>query len=507
MNETSNLVFIRAAGAATVSGVYENERYDLAVIQVTGDADAFEVTLEGRVDRAAEWEPLASLNLSDLGSPYTSMTEDGIYEFGIGGVSQIRARVHFVTNGAVTVSGVLWNGADNSRFPRDAEGGKSLTFGDAQLFVKGAAEVIYTDPKSGAICGYEKVLSDAAIHSSVNLAEITAGLGNRLINVIPDTARITGTYTNEAFSLRTRALIMGGTVAYDAVSRFCEKIRAESSVLTLTRQPCLSPEQESGESVCRCYVREVGAGAWRGENYGADPVSWQVLDFTAIPGRTYEITYFIHNPSAVRLPVPTEWNPVMMTVTVRYGVYRRQGTRDSEGAFYGRLSFVVPLAVLTGDAGVNGSQTAHGVTSGSWEAIPAGRENMPSCCDRSNSSAIAYYVFAPCGDGTEGIADIVLPGGGLTLKAGQKARLPLKFVMEDGTLTQPDYSLISYLSSDGSVASVDGDGMVTGVSAGTAQITAYVTKKGGAAKTVCSVQVTGTAAPVRQNRSHILAGG
>ena len=238
MQETLSLNFIRDVGSATLSDVFENDKYDLAVLQVESHADAFAATLEGRVDPGGEWEPIGSMNTEDRGIGSAMISADGIYEFGIAGVRQIRVRVLYVTNGGVSISGVLWNTANNSKYPQSGADGNPFSFGDTRLFVKGAAEVIFTDPMTGAICGYQKTLAGAAIQSSVNLAEITGGIGNRLVGVIADTARITGTYTDEAFSLKTRAMIMGGDVAFDAVSQTCEKTTASGSVLTVTKPLC-----------------------------------------------------------------------------------------------------------------------------------------------------------------------------------------------------------------------------------------------------------------------------
>lgn len=504
MQETLSLNFIRDAGDATLSDVFENEKYDVAVLQIESHADSLAVSLEGRVDPNGEWEPIGTIDTGEYDLSGVVISEDGIYEFPIAGIRQIRVRVLYVTNGGVTVSGVLWNTANNSPFPQNGVPGSPFTFGDSNLFVKGAAEVIFTDPKSGAICGFQKTLAGAAIQSSVNLAEITGGIGNRLIGVIADTARITGTYTNEAFSLKTRALIIGGDIAFDAVSQYCEKVTASNSVLSVTRQPAPSPAQNPNDSNYWCYVREVGERDNRGTNYGVDPLTWQVEGFTAKANSVYEITYFVHNASSRTLPVPTQWNPVIMTVTTRFGVYRRQRAKDSQGAFYGWLSFVVPKAILTGNAGVNGSQTAIAETEGSWMALPNKRENMPSFCSCSDGTPIAYYVFAPCNDENAAVTDIVLPGGGISIRAGQSVTLPLKFVMADGTLIQPDYSTVNYIAANESIASVDADGVVTGKVEGTTQITAYILKKGGeSVSTIITVTVSGTTAELRTPRSHI----
>ena len=997
MPKTLNVGFIRAAGSATVSDVFENERYDVAVLQIESTADAFSVALEGRVDAQADWTAVASANVSVYGTPFETMTEDGIYEFGVAGLREIRVRVISVTNGSVSASGVFWNSADNTPYPK----GNPFTFLDPKLFVKGAAEVIFTDPKTGAICGYEKVLSDAAVQSSVNLGEITGGIGNRLVGVIPDSARITGSFTEEAFSLRTRAAIMGGNVAYNASVPICEKVTASSPVLTVSRDPVpywaedvpekkyptyaevrdvdiasvkdaegdapvkaltvgIEPVQDlhgydapwpagggknlagfwqsgyitnnggisqnntnalskpialnNGDSVvmsggsgrgyavfsdeqllnmidrvgsnattytassvcyfvgwfvlsdsthgqsdmdtgkcqiergstatsyapysnicsimgwtgakvtrcgsgnilgkrawtspaegitcdnetddcaiilngtssktigfttakckvipgqtytarvsgasstlnvnfrgmnddgtkltyvkmvkaflsdgtftfvadgsyntvdvrptvlgttqvsnklvqyslsigsvpaeftpntieviditfpteagtvyggtldvtngvltvdramvdlgtgswykssatssvggstfskvlsaigdgmkprsrytentmlsdmfstcdssiwfinnmpdhamfanetslfisasefetssdfieavaghqlvyelaepvtydltpvevrtllgvnnvwadtgdvelfryqtdkyiirkiptpCRCYIKRAGDTKAKGVAYYINSETREIEGFVATPGAAYEVSYFVHNPSARSLAVPTEWNPVAMCVTIRYGVYRRQGPKDSHGAFYGWMMFIVPLAILTGDAGVEGSQTGHTSSSGTWTALPDKKRVMPMFT--GNATPVAYYVLVPCAATSDLIEEIVLPGGGVTVKVGQRIRLPLKVVTAGEEIVTPDYRTINYISADDGIAAVDEDGYVTGVAAGETVVTAFVLKKNGTVtSTVCSVAVSGASRTLSTHRSHII---
>ena len=100
----------------------------------------------------------------------------------------------------------------------------AIRLGDPNLFVKGVAQFIAYDPTTGNIVGYDNVASDSAITSSVNLQEIAGGFGNALVGIIPDTTRLTGTYTSQAFSFATRKLISGGKLSYNGVSPVCETI-------------------------------------------------------------------------------------------------------------------------------------------------------------------------------------------------------------------------------------------------------------------------------------------
>ncbi|MBO5969766.1 MAG: hypothetical protein J6S14_14840, partial [Clostridia bacterium] len=94
----------------------------------------------------------------------------------------------------------------------------TFLFGSPDYFVKGMAEQVITDPTTGNIVGYDRVPSEAATTTSFNLGAIEGGLHNALILNIPDTSRVSGTATSQAFSLEQRANIFGNDVQSAAVT-------------------------------------------------------------------------------------------------------------------------------------------------------------------------------------------------------------------------------------------------------------------------------------------------
>lgn len=500
MPNTVNINFIASASGRMTSDIFDNFRYSLAILQVTGSFAGAEIVVEGRTAvPEGPWEALGGWDTRDMGAELQALTSPGIYEFPIDGIRQLRVRVAALGGGSVTVSGVVYDSSDGSVWP---DGSSGIRFGDSDLFVKGAAEQIFTDPSTGNIAGYDRVSSEAAVSMTVNLAEISGGMGNRLVGVLPDTVRITGTYTSAAFSLTTREAILGGKLAYDASVPFCERITAESETLRVTKTPVPFYGEDGG--ACRCYVRDSGSGEQKGTAYGLNPIDGTVEGFTAEAGTVYEVTYYVHNISAQMLPVPSSRNPVIMTVSTRFAVYGRQGKNANQGILRGWLYFIVPRAILSGNAGLDASQTATGTTDGSWIALPDKRENLPFCECGDNLTPAAYYVWVPCGDETASVADIVSIGGGLTLKAGETTRIPVKFVMPDDSLVQPDFTRLGYWSEDDSVASVDNAGMITGEDAGETVVHAYLHRAGGETLEALSVvTVTGSARRLTAMADHI----
>lgn len=66
------------------------------------------------------------------------------------------------------------------------------------------------------------------------------------------------------------------------------------------------------------------------------------------------------------------------------------------------------------------------------------------CIDEA-SFALAYMVDMPLGGPYVFVEGLAMVGGGfIRMKVGETARVPVKFVMKDGTLVQPDYSVLDY---------------------------------------------------------------
>lgn len=363
----------------------------------------------------------------------------------------------------------------------------AITLGNPNLYLKGIAETTFTDPSTGNIVGYDNVGSESAVTASVNLQEIAGGMANGLAGVLPDTVRLSGTYTSQAFSLETRRLITGGKLAYNAVAPVSETITASGASLTVSRTPAKHYGQAASDTNCWCYVREHGAATYAGTNYEVSPLTNTIVNFVAENGKQYDVYYFSANPSALGLEIPEVYNPVNVTVSVKFGVYAKQNNSVSGGTLQGWLYVVVPLAILNGDAGVSASQTANATTDMNWMAMsPDGTALFSTDCS-SAAGALAYYIFVPCGDATNEVQALVVPGGGVSVAASETVQLPVKYLMPDDSLVQPSYTEMTYSSASTGVATVSSNGVVTGVSEGTSVITVTLTRADGTTLTTTAI--------------------
>ena len=375
----------------------------------------------------------------------------------------------------------------------------AIRLGDPNIFLKGIVEQIYYDPKTGHIIGYDNVATDGAIETNVNLQEITGGFGNPVVGVIPDSTRMTGTYTSAAFSLHTRQMITGGNLHYNAVSPVCETITATGTTLTVSKTPAKHYAQPLSDVKAWCYVKPVGAANYMGTNYGVD-ITTKKVNYTAVTGQSYEVFYFTENQSAQVLELPDMFNPSVVTISQKYGVYAKQNSTVSHGTLQGYLYVVVPRAILNGNAGVSANQTDAATTDGSWMALSPD-QNMMVCDDCANASkTFAYYIYVPCGGETAAVADLAVIGGGVSVKVNETAQIPVVYVMPDGSTQTPTYTNLTYTigstaatvstPSKDSKAQVDVNGQVKGLAAGTSEVTITLVKGEQTFETYCNVTVT-----------------
>lgn len=370
----------------------------------------------------------------------------------------------------------------------------AITLGTPNLFLKGVAEQIFYDPATGNIVGFDNVASESAIQTSVNLQEVVGGLGNTLVGVFPDTVRLTGTYTSQAFSLETRRLITGGVLAYNATAPVCKTITATGETLSIDLAggdptPVKHYGQPASDETAWCFVKPQGAASYAGTNYQINPANGQVVNYTAESGKTYEVYYFAENASAQSLAIPDVFNPTNVTVSTKYGVYAKQNNAVTGGTLQGWLYVVVPVAILSGDAGISANQTTNATTDGSWMALSPDSVGL-SCADCAMSgNPLAYYVYVPCGNATAEVQALAIPGGGVTVAVGSTVQIPVKYVMPNDTLVQPTYTDMNYTSAATGTATVTTSGVVEGVAAGSTTITVAL-KDNSDITAVCNVTVT-----------------
>lgn len=355
----------------------------------------------------------------------------------------------------------------------------SITFSDPSLFLKGTATA-YLQDDSGNFVYWSNKFQSASITTSVTMGEIRGGLGNPVLMTLPSDSNLNVSFTAADFSLFAKAAQTGATISTGAPVLTCGTGTVTGSTLYLPDGAnAVTPPGYSETAVGpRCWVNGYDSydiDIEYGQAYPVNP-DGSVKGFTASPLRTYKIWYYQNQANAKMATIGSLFSPAIYHFTAEMPVYTSNGNAN-QGDLAGILTVIVPRLKLGGDnGGITGDQTNPDTTiiNGMALAADAQAGGCNSGCSL-NSSPLAYYIYAPCKatTGVDGVLGAL--GGAVTVAAGSTVQLT-PAVIVDGTLT---YSYppadMSYQSSATGVATVTSAGVVSGVSAGDAEITVTYT--------------------------------
>lgn len=354
-----------------------------------------------------------------------------------------------------------------------------MKFTKTYRFMKGVYECRYFG-KDNTLKYYDNMLTDSNIASSVNMGELTAGVGNPVVIQLPDSAKFTITLTAQDIDLRSRQLQTGGTLGYNGKTDTCEVIAATGSSLTLSSTP-VAPY---GTDEVVCYIN---GGA---TPYTVDPDTKVVAGFTSTSGVDYAVTYYVAKAASEVLDIKALFAPEIGRMEVKMPVFAAPvGSSANTGTLCGYWHVYAPNFQFSGEAGVQTNQTTAATSSLTGQAL-AYNPDTNEC--GNGSATLIYMVYEPV-DTTEGIVDlVVLNGGAVSVTAaagaGHTATIPVKWLMDTGLLANPDVSELTFTSGATGTATVDAAGVVTGVAAGDTEVTIVSTDP--AFTAYCNVEVT-----------------
>lgn len=188
-------------------------------------------------------------------------------------------------------------------------------------------------------------------------------------------------------------------------------------------------------------------------------------------GETYCVRYFVRAASAHQLRVDSVFEPNIEICMIRMPLYTTQGQGSTKGTKWGDRYIWIPRMQFKGEAPVKGDQTDADVDTLSGSALPYEEAAAEGICVDEASFALAYMVDMPVGGALVDVKGMAIVGGVVTVAASQSVQVPVKYVMADDSLVQPDYSDLTYTVTDTSKATVSDKGVLTGAAAGNTEIT------------------------------------
>ena len=369
-----------------------------------------------------------------------------------------------------------------------------ISFTDKRLYVKGTCQAIAADPVTGQILYFSNKFQTGNFNTSVTMGEIRGGMGNPIAAIIPSDSAVNVEFTAADFSMWAKAAQVGAALNYNAVAMECQVVTAESEALTIDVTGG-APVAQYGYSQPMCFVQEVGEAspiATGGVPY-AISAEGAITGFTATSGTQYKVWYFVNKASAQVAEISTMFNPRIVHFTAQIPVYANDvSSSQNEGSRVGWVYAIVPRLKLGGTATVTGDQNTPDTTSMSGQAVAFDQDTVSATCSDCESGTLAYYIYVP-DDIASAVTGLAVVGGVVTVAASGTAQIPVKLVMADGSLVQPNYSDLTYAASgEPSGTTVGETGVINaGATSGDFEVTMTYPKSGEPQyTTVCNVSVT-----------------
>lgn len=338
-----------------------------------------------------------------------------------------------------------------------------ISFSDKRLYVKGTCSALCSDPTTGQVLYYSNKFTTGNVESSVTLGEIRAGLGNAIAAIIPSDSALNVNFTAADFSLWAKAAQVGASLKYNAVVPTCKVVSATSSALTIDVADG-APVAQYGYGSPFCYVQKVGEASpiGTGGTQYAISTSGAVSGFTATSGQKYKVWYFTSRASAQVAELSTMFDPRVVHFTAQIAVYANDvDASTTQGTRVGWLYIVVPRMKMNGSATITGDQSSNDTTSLTGQAIAFDADTISAECTDCSSSTLAYYIYCPDNSVAESVTGLAVVGGVVTVPKSTTAQIPVRYVMEDGSLVTPAYGDLTYSVTGISGTSVSSSGVIT----------------------------------------------
>lgn len=347
------------------------------------------------------------------------------------------------------------------------------------LYLKGTCEVTVKRPSDGQVVFQSSKVATNNFSTEVDMSPIRAGLGNTIAIQLPSDSAVNLDLTTADFSLAARALQIGSEVAYNAITPVCATITATGNILSLPAGA--SPVACYGDSNVYAYVNYAGASdpgkAYEVYMNGTDAPL--IMGFVATTGNSYNVIYYERRADAQELGISGMFAPGIYTVSAQMAVFSTEGGNSgNRGSQVGWAYYYIPRMQFSGDASTNGSQTDPATSTLSGTALGYEEAAQDGACVDCNFPMLAYMTYVPLTfNGNNAISALAVIGGNMSVSAGNTAVIPVKYVMADNSIVQPNYADLTITSADTAVATVE-DGVLTGVAAGNTTLTISRTNGG-----------------------------
>lgn len=322
-----------------------------------------------------------------------------------------------------------------------------------------------------------KTLQESGISISVTAEDIRGGLSNPLLGRYFHDSILEANITDALFNLQYLALNVGGQVVIGGSSLVTETVTGGSGTLTVTGTPVA-----------------FGSAGTVGWYTVAGQDNWSPLTFSGqtatVEGVTSENTYCVrYNASDAGIQeftVPSAIIPSEVHLVMTYPLFAGGTSPEaiSTSSQVGELIVDIPRFQFAGN--VELSLTSSGAATSNLSGSALASYTTANCNDMGTYGTVKQKIYG--GNWYDELMTIAVDGGNFSIADGATKKLKVIGIFKSGTGVL-DNSELTFTSSASGTASVSDAGVVTGESAGSANITITVTDKTSVA-TMVGVTVT-----------------
>lgn len=348
-----------------------------------------------------------------------------------------------------------------------------IKFTDENLYVKGTCNVICEDINNGNVLYQSNKMTTGNINASVSIEEVRFGYGNPVAAVIPTGSDLSVEFEAADFKLWAKMAQVGADVTYSSPVPMCQTVIAENEELAVDVSNGI-PVAELGDYRPRAYVQKVGKESLIATDGTSFSISTNgiISGYNAVPGETYKVWYFTRKATAKKATIKSFMKPSVVRFTAQIAVFSNVSAEGYQGTRVGWLYYTIPHLQLQGNTTLTGDQKNYDATKIEGIALDYDPFEKADTCPDINVGELGYMVYVP-NDEYDRIKGLAVVGGVIEIKQDEQVRIPVQYVVSDGSLVQPDnYTDFDYevVSGGSEYVSVSEDGVLTGLEAGETEV-------------------------------------
>ena len=321
-----------------------------------------------------------------------------------------------------------------------------------------------------------KTLQESGISISVTAEDIRGGLSNPLLGRYFHDSILEANITDALFNLQYLALNVGGEVVIGGSSLVTETVTAGSGTLTVQGTPVAF-----GAAGTVGWYTPAGQEDWAPLTFEGKVATAEVT-----AGTDYCVRYNANDSSIQEFVVPSAIIPSEVHLVMTYPLFAGGTSPEaiSTSSQVGELIVDIPRFQFAGN--VELSLTSSGAATSNLSGSALASYTTANCNDMGTYGTVKQKLYG--GNWYDDLTTIAVDGGNFSLANGASKTLKVIGIFKNGTGVL-DNSKLTFTSSASSTAAVTNAGVVTGASAGSANITITVTDKTSVA-TMVGVTVT-----------------